>query len=322
MELNTIDDVTKAFPDEESAKKYLAELRWGKFAKCPYCGNDKSYFADKGRRWKCAFGGCRKTYSVMIKTVFECTKLPLDKWMIAMFLYAKKRGRVPSNELEDTVGIPQKTCFLVSERIEFVFNHIDRVGLTTEQVMQKIWEYAIYYYGAYTELKHSDYYKNPYHVKDIDDISDHKQYNTLLRYTKYYVNVFCYWIDNKSFADPVEILTDVFLYMRDENVKEYNSESILKYIWQSVNRLWYQYIKDHPNKAIKINARHKDNKRNARINLTDGYISQVVKATKEHKNTPIKEIRANKKLIQETKERLISKRKTQNKISDFNSHFD
>lgn len=86
--------------NEKKAWKYLRDLRWGKrnsSAICPHCGFDKPYkhsgkkgCAEKDRRYYCL--SCDKTFSLLTGTVFSGTKLPLWKWMYALFEYSQKKS--------------------------------------------------------------------------------------------------------------------------------------------------------------------------------------------------------------------------------------
>ena len=71
-------------PDEDSAYRFLEDLRWGDRPVCPHCGSvRKPYFLtpkNGGRKttrgrvsprrvWKCA--DCRKQFTVLVGTIFH-----------------------------------------------------------------------------------------------------------------------------------------------------------------------------------------------------------------------------------------------------------
>src|SRR6267378_8693515 len=84
------------FHDEEAARTYLEGVRWPKGAICPHCGGVErnSRLQGKAHRpglWFC--GDCRTQFSVTVGTVFERSKIPLHKWVLATHLLcASKYG--------------------------------------------------------------------------------------------------------------------------------------------------------------------------------------------------------------------------------------
>jgi transposase-like protein len=85
------------FTNEDRSREYLEALRWPEGPFCPHCGsfNAKRLPAQRGRPTKaCPEGAigngvvqcndCRKQYSVTVGTVFESSKIPLHKWLLAL----------------------------------------------------------------------------------------------------------------------------------------------------------------------------------------------------------------------------------------------
>ena len=98
--------IAKYFQDEAEAYKFIEELRWSDGPICPHCGSvNRAYFLvpqsgvhktrtgkETYRRvWKCAV--CRNQFSVLVGTIFEDSKIPLSKWLLAIHeLRADKNG--------------------------------------------------------------------------------------------------------------------------------------------------------------------------------------------------------------------------------------
>lgn len=328
MELNSVEDVISAFPDELSARKWLASVRWGEWASCPHCGNAKAYFIEGGSRYKCANKNCYKKFSVTTKTILEATNIPLNKWLILFFIYIKKRGKPSCYDLEDAVNVgaatkmSSATTFLVTERVEYIWPKVDRIGKQIDVVMSEMFMQCVYNYDAYVEHKHSAFYKNKYHISELTDITDPKQYSILESYIKYYIIVFARkFIWNSTFAHPKEVMTEIFLYLKDNNIREYNVESILKITWRVINNMWGDWIKAHPNSYRSRRLKQKESKRRYRRNLTDSAVVEAVKNTKEGSKMSTQDIYRDKELIKKTRERIIAHRKKTGKLYDFNSHF-
>jgi hypothetical protein len=81
--MQTIDAFDKEFHDETACKNFLVSMRWPDGVRCPRCKSKERIYALKARpfHWICCNKGCgeRRGYrfSVITKTIFENTKIPL-----------------------------------------------------------------------------------------------------------------------------------------------------------------------------------------------------------------------------------------------------
>src|SRR5690606_36475065 len=74
------------FKDEDKAREHLETLRWPNGPVCPHCGGEGGYPIQTARRaglYKCKKKECRKQFTVTVGTVFERSKIPLTKWLMA-----------------------------------------------------------------------------------------------------------------------------------------------------------------------------------------------------------------------------------------------
>ena len=114
---NTLDDLTRAFPDEPTCIRHFRAIRWAHGAFCPYCGSTKIYNFSDDRTHKC--GDCRQRFSIKVGTIFEDTKLGLRKWFIAIwFLTSHKKG-IASAQLARDIGVTQKTAWFMLHRLRY-----------------------------------------------------------------------------------------------------------------------------------------------------------------------------------------------------------
>lgn len=80
--------------------KHLANLRWGSHREvaCVHCGaTEEHYWYQKELRWKCK--SCGSKFSVTSKTVFANRRLPLQKLLAALHLWASGAAGQPALEL-------------------------------------------------------------------------------------------------------------------------------------------------------------------------------------------------------------------------------
>ena len=111
-------DLTKPhFTDKDKAREYLEELRWNGNPVCPHCGDSGAWPIKGGRKglYKCK--SCRSQFTVTVGTVFENSRVPLNKWLIAVYMMASSKKGVSSKQLERTLGVTYKTAWFMSHRI-------------------------------------------------------------------------------------------------------------------------------------------------------------------------------------------------------------
>jgi len=91
-------DGVRYFADEDVALDFAAPVRWPKGEQdCPRCGVvAKHYFLKTQRRWKCR--GCRQQFSFKVGTIFQDSRLPLSKWLQAIWLQILDKSALTCQE--------------------------------------------------------------------------------------------------------------------------------------------------------------------------------------------------------------------------------
>lgn len=102
------------FPDEESCVKYLEQIRWRDTVVSPFDASSKVYKCANGK-YKCRNTG--KYFDVKTGTVFSGTKIPLRKWVFAMFLFISHKRGISSCQLARDLGVTQKTAWNMLHKI-------------------------------------------------------------------------------------------------------------------------------------------------------------------------------------------------------------
>lgn len=108
------------FTDETEARKYLESLRWPDGPVCPHCGADSRISLLKGKAHRPGLyfcGDCRKQFSVTVGTVFERSKVPLHKWVLATHLLCSSKKGISSHQIHRTLGVTYKTAWFMTHRI-------------------------------------------------------------------------------------------------------------------------------------------------------------------------------------------------------------
>lgn len=108
-------DLMKAIPDEQAAIDHFTAIRWRDGAFCPLCGSTKVYhFSDK-RTHKC--GECRKRFSIKVGTIFQDTKIPMQKWLMAVWLITSHKKGIASTTLARDIDVTQKSAWFMLHRL-------------------------------------------------------------------------------------------------------------------------------------------------------------------------------------------------------------
>src|SRR6266581_3490304 len=88
------------FTDEDKAREWLEARVWPEGAVCPHCGCTVEYVtkleAGVHRPGLYQCNACREQFTVTVKTVFERSKIPLTKWLAALFLLTASRCSHPA----------------------------------------------------------------------------------------------------------------------------------------------------------------------------------------------------------------------------------
>lgn len=110
------------FTDETAARKWLQDRVWPQGPTCPHCGNvDQGRIRALGGKahrpglYQCA--ECREQFTVTVGTVFERSKIPLTKWLAALFLLTASKKGVSAHQIHRTLGISYKSSWFMMHRL-------------------------------------------------------------------------------------------------------------------------------------------------------------------------------------------------------------
>jgi transposase-like protein len=110
----------KIYTDENEARKHLEALQWPSGPVCPHCGvvNEATALQGKSTRpgvYKCR--PCQKPFSVTVGTVFERSKVPLTKWLLATELLTSSKKGISAHQIHRMLGVTYKTAWFMMHRI-------------------------------------------------------------------------------------------------------------------------------------------------------------------------------------------------------------
>ena len=109
------------FPDAEMARRYFEAMRWPNGPVCPACEESKRIGARRNGMYRCY--NCTAEFSVRTGSIFERTKIPLNKWLYAMFYVATLKDGISSVDLAQRIGVSQKSAWFILQRLREVTRH-------------------------------------------------------------------------------------------------------------------------------------------------------------------------------------------------------
>ncbi|MYC34527.1 MAG: transposase [Chloroflexi bacterium] len=110
--------VFQRFPDHESCIEHLEAVRWGEIPACPLCGCvtvGRKADGDRVGRWNCH--ECKSSFNVLSGTIFEKTKIPLQKWFLGIAIILNAKKSVSSHQLSRDLDLNQKSAWYMMMRI-------------------------------------------------------------------------------------------------------------------------------------------------------------------------------------------------------------
>jgi hypothetical protein len=125
----TLMQAVKVFSDPDTALRFMVALRWPEQVCCPRCGSLRVRFISTRRLWECREDHPSKRFSIKTGTVLEDSPLPLDKWLVAIWLEVNAKNSISSYEIKRALGITQKSAWFMLHRIRLAVQNGSLVKL-------------------------------------------------------------------------------------------------------------------------------------------------------------------------------------------------
>ena len=125
-----MDITAPRFTDENAAREHLESLMWPDGPFCPHCGSvNAKRLPPQARKVTAAHPGgsvrhgviqcndCGDQYTVTVGTVFERSKVPLNKWLLANHLLCASKKGISGHQIARMLGVTYKTAWFMMHRI-------------------------------------------------------------------------------------------------------------------------------------------------------------------------------------------------------------
>ena len=108
------------FHDADKAREWLEARVWKNGRTCPHCGvvGQSTLMQGKSHRpglYQC--NACREPFTVTVGTLYERSKVPLNKWLAATHLIMASKKGISALQVGRMLGLSKKTAWFLCHRI-------------------------------------------------------------------------------------------------------------------------------------------------------------------------------------------------------------
>jgi transposase-like protein len=108
------------FTDENKAREWLEARVWATGRACPHCGvfDQSTLMHGKSHRpglYQC--NACHEPFTVTVGTLYERSKIPLNKWLAATHLIMASKKGMSALQIGRMLGVSKKTAWFLCHRI-------------------------------------------------------------------------------------------------------------------------------------------------------------------------------------------------------------
>lgn len=142
------------FHDADKARAWLETRIWPNGPVCPHCGTLDKATLMKGKTtrpglYQC--NACREPFTVTVNTLYERSKIPLNKWLAATFLIMSSKKGISALQVGRMIGVSPKTAWFLCHRIRESLRNTDTTPMGG---FGRIVEADETYVGGLEENKH------------------------------------------------------------------------------------------------------------------------------------------------------------------------
>ena len=107
------------FHDEIKAREWLESQLWPDGPFCPHCGSVEAtkLHGKKHRPGVHQCNDCRQQFTVTVGTLYERSKIPLSKWLMATYLLCASKKGMSTRQLSRMLGVSVKSTWFMTHRI-------------------------------------------------------------------------------------------------------------------------------------------------------------------------------------------------------------
>jgi transposase-like protein len=147
MKNMNIIEVYKKYPTQVDCIKHLEKVRWNNEPMCPYCYSKSATPIIGENRFHC--NNCNTSFSVTVGTIFHNTKLPLQKWFLAVSLIVNAKKGIAARQLGRDIQVTKDTAWRMLMQVKRAMHEYG-------DLLQGIVEADETYVGGLNKNRHTD----------------------------------------------------------------------------------------------------------------------------------------------------------------------
>ncbi|MEI9893990.1 MAG: IS1595 family transposase [Chthoniobacter sp.] len=136
-DLNLV-SISEKFSTPTKARIFLEGVLWPNGPVCPHCkGMDACRLVSKPSSKHPVRDGllkcreCKKKFTVMVGTIFSDSHIPLNKWLIAIFLLCSSKKAISAHQLHRSLAITYKSAWFMAHRLRYAMQDTGFTGQLT-----------------------------------------------------------------------------------------------------------------------------------------------------------------------------------------------
>lgn len=132
----SFEEFSAKYPDQEKCNKFLAEIKWTKGFKCIKCANATYHQGRAPYSRRCT--KCGYEESVLFNTIFQNSRIPINKAFYLVYLMYTSKGTISSYQLSEKLGIRQSTCWQYAIKVKKVMDERKKGRRNTNEGWSKL----------------------------------------------------------------------------------------------------------------------------------------------------------------------------------------
>lgn len=121
QEFSSLFDLMKAFPTDQACIAYFEKVRWNGKVISPF-DKESTVYKCPNNRYKCR--NTNKYFNVRTNSIFQDSKIPLTKWVMAIYIFTSHKKGISSYQLAKDISITQANAWFMIHRLRFAMGTI------------------------------------------------------------------------------------------------------------------------------------------------------------------------------------------------------